>query len=47
MKLKTDLFFKINITFITLDLSILLDLPTNKLIAATISGSDIAEFEDN
>jgi DNA invertase Pin-like site-specific DNA recombinase len=40
-----DIFFKRNITFVTLDLPTSVDLATNKLIATTLSG--IAEFENN
>ena len=40
-----DILFKKNITFVALDLPTSVDLATNKLIAATLSG--IAEFENN
>ena len=40
-----DILFKQNITFVALDLPTSVDLATNKLIAATLSG--IAEFENN
>ena len=40
-----DSLFKQNITFVTLDLPISVDLATNKLIATTLSG--IVEFENN
>ena len=40
-----DILFKKNITFVTLDLPISVDLATNKLIVTILSG--IAEFENN
>lgn len=42
-----DTLFNQSITFVTLDLPTSVDLATNKLIATTLSGIGIAEFENN